>query len=143
MRSDSGAAVIPVAIVLAAQLAAAPASPIIEQVGDTAFYDIESPSFDKLTLDQKLVAYHLAREAIVRFAKLFFANRGNHNEITNQKFLPELGFDAFRDAALAAQKSGAPLPDAKTLAALLESLRPALFDAAFEPSITMKNPPPA
>lgn len=174
-------------LALAAQLlaasptAASRPSPLLEQIGQTGFYEIESPSFAALSLQQKRVAYHLgraaiaidpiiydqlsssglsikrlvgamverperlpasAREAILRYAKLFFANRGNHNERTNAKFLPEVGFDEFRTAAMAAQKAGAPLPEPAALEALLTGLRPALFDPAFEPTPTAKSPPP-
>jgi dipeptidyl-peptidase-3 len=85
------------------------------------------------------------------FALLFWANRGNHNEITAQKFLPAFTFDELKRAALAAQKAGAfsspyadlpalATPDA--LARELDVLRPALFDPAFEPTATAKTPPP-
>ena len=33
---------------------------------------------------------------IADFAKLFWANRGNHNEITSQKFLPDFTFEQLR-----------------------------------------------
>lgn len=81
------------------------------------------------------------RDAVIRYAKLFFANRGNHNENTNEKFVPEITFEQFRAAALAARKAGAPLGSEKSLEALLTALKPALFDLAFEPSPTVKNPP--
>ncbi len=83
------------------------------------------------------------------FAKLFWANRGNHNDITSQKFLPSFTFEELGAAALAAQKSGAfqtayaDLPPLKTEADVsreVESLRPSLFDPAFEPMITAKSP---
>ena len=45
---------------------------------------------------------------IGEFAKLFWANRGNHNDITSQKFLPNFTFDEWKQAALSAQKK-APL----------------------------------
>ena len=176
-----------IVLVLTAQLlgaaalpAAAKESPLIEQVGETGFYEIKSPSFAALTRDQKLVALALyraavatdpiiydqlspsglpikkligalverperlpvaSREGIIRYAKLFFANRGNHNERTNTKFVPEVGFEDFRSAAIAAQKAGARLPEPKALEALLTQLRPAIFDLAFEPTPTAKSPP--
>ena len=36
---------------------------------------------------------------ITDFTKLFWANRGNHNEMTAQKFLPEFTFDELKAAA--------------------------------------------
>src|SRR6266545_1062108 len=44
---------------------------------------------------------------IVAFAKLFWANRGNHNDTTAQKFLPDFSFDELRTAARAAFAKGA------------------------------------
>jgi dipeptidyl-peptidase-3 len=82
-----------------------------------------------------------SRDAIVRFAKLFFAFHGNHNDTTNAKFLPEISFEAFRAAALAARKAGAPLGDEHALETMLTELKPALFDPAFEPTPTAKTPP--
>src|SRR6202521_4908750 len=46
-------------------------------------------------------------EKIAEFTKLFWANRGNHNEITSQKFLPSFTFEELQKAALGAQKNGA------------------------------------
>ena len=37
-------------------------------------------------------------EKIVAFTKLFLANRGNHNEITAQKFLPTFTFEELEEA---------------------------------------------
>jgi dipeptidyl-peptidase III len=83
------------------------------------------------------------------FAKLFWANRGNHNDQTAQKFLPEFSFDELKAAANAALRSGAfnkpayGLDPVRTPAELdreLNELRPSLFDAAFEPTITAKSP---
>lgn len=86
---------------------------------------------------------------ITDFAKLFWANRGNHNELTSQKFLPDFTFDELREAALIAQKSGAfstnsgdlpPITTPAELHAELENLRDSLFEANFEPMLTAKNP---
>jgi dipeptidyl-peptidase III len=88
---------------------------------------------------------------ITAFAELFWANRGNHNENTSQKFLPTFTFDELKQAALAAQRNGAmktaygDLPPITTVAQLnkeLEDLRASIFDSAFEPMITAKNPKP-
>src|SRR6266576_4827942 len=52
-------------------------------------------------------------------AVLFWANRGNHNENTSQKFLPALTFHELQRAALTAQANGAfknPYADLPALA---------------------------
>ena len=86
---------------------------------------------------------------IAEFAKLFWANRGNHNETTSQKFLPSFTFDQLEKAALIAQQNGAfqtafadlpPLKKPADVTRELESLRASLFDPAFEPMITAKSP---
>ena len=86
---------------------------------------------------------------IVEYTKLFWANRGNHNETTSRKFLPNFTAGELRQAALTAQKNGAmktsygTLPPLATPAALekeLADLRPAFFDPAFEPMTTAKSP---
>jgi dipeptidyl-peptidase III len=88
---------------------------------------------------------------IAEFAKLFWANRGNHNDTTAEKFLPSFTLDQLEKAALAAQAGGAfrttyaDLPALKQPADVkreLETLRASLFDPAFEPMITAKNPAP-
>src|SRR3984885_7734017 len=77
---------------------------------------------------------------IVAFTKLFWANRGNHNETTAQKFLPEFTFEELRAAGLAALRhGGAGFTDA-SFQKEIEDLRPSLFDPDFEPLITAKSP---
>jgi dipeptidyl-peptidase-3 len=86
---------------------------------------------------------------ISEFAKLFWANRGNHNELTSQKFLPGFTFMQLKGAALSAQHHGAfhtPYADlpllatALDLARELDALRRPLFDLTFEPMTTAKSP---
>ena len=86
---------------------------------------------------------------IAEFAKLFWANRGNHNDLTSQKFLPAFTFAELEKAALRAQQNGAfrtpaadlpPLKKPADLRRELESLRASLFDPAFEPMMTAKSP---
>ena len=86
---------------------------------------------------------------ITDYAKLFWANRGNHNETTSQKFLPPFSFEELRQAAVAAQKTGAmktacgdlpPLASGAALERELNDLKLAFFDAGFEPMITAKSP---
>ncbi len=80
-----------------------------------------------------------ALRKITDFTKLFWANRGNHNEMTAQKFLPEFSFEELKAAAAVALRNGG----FKGLAGLdqeLEALRLSLFDPKFEPMITAKSP---
>jgi dipeptidyl-peptidase-3 len=77
---------------------------------------------------------------ILAFAKLFWANRGNHNVTTAQKFLPEFTFEDLRAAGLAAlQQGGAGFTDAAFLNEI-EDLKPSLFDPNFEPLTIAKSP---
>jgi dipeptidyl-peptidase-3 len=158
---------------------AAQQSPLVERVGDTGFIQLESPSFAALDDRQKALAYWLTQASIAfglrqkrliegvmahqsgiapaaasrirEYALLFWANRGNHNETTGQKFLPGFTVDEFQDAALKAHAAGAfrapagdlpPLATAGAVTMELAELRPAFFDPAFEPSTTVKTPPP-
>jgi len=86
---------------------------------------------------------------ISEFAKLFWANRGNHNEYTAQKFLPAFTFAELQNAALRAQRNGAfhaaygdlpHLASAADVTREVESLRAAFFDADFETMDTAKSP---
>ncbi|MGO9969540.1 MAG: dipeptidyl-peptidase 3 family protein [Bryobacteraceae bacterium] len=86
---------------------------------------------------------------ITDFAKLFWANRGNHNEMTAQKFLPEFTFEQLKAAAHGALGSGGLRGDPYGVGAIggeepldrrLEALRRSLFDPDFEPLITAKSP---
>jgi len=88
-------------------------------------------------------------DKIAEFTKLFWANRGNHNERTSQKFLPSFPFEDLQRAALAAQKNGAfaspyadlpPLGTSEQLNRELAELRASLFDPNFEPMLTAKSP---
>jgi dipeptidyl-peptidase III len=86
---------------------------------------------------------------IAEFAKLFWASRGNHNELTSQKFLPSFTFEQLEKAALIAQQNGAfrtayadlpPLKKPADVTHELESLRASFFDPVFEPMMTAKSP---
>ena len=90
-----------------------------------------------------------AHPTIVAFTKLFWANRGNHQDQTAQKFLPNCTFEEFQAAAKEGFRKGAygkgayGLPAIRSEADLtreLDALRPSLFDASFEPLITAKSP---
>jgi dipeptidyl-peptidase III len=77
---------------------------------------------------------------ILAFTKLFWANRGNHNETTAQKFLPEFTYEQLRDAGLTALKHGASSFTQVSFDKEIDELRPSLFDPEFEPLITAKSP---
>jgi len=81
-----------------------------------------------------------AYQKILAFTKLFWANRGNHNETTAQKFLPEFTFEELRDAGLAAIQHGATAFSKAGLQKEIEELRASLFDPSFEPTVTTKSP---
>ena len=102
-----------------------------------------------------VMAHHQA-VAPVTFAKLreyallFWANRGNHNETTAQKFLPRFTVEDLQDAAVKAQVAGAfasgsadlpPLSTADAVKKEVGDLRQPIFDPAFEPMTTAKTPP--
>ena len=166
-----------IASLLLAAAASAPSgpSPLVEQVDDFGFYQVEAPSFVALDARHKRLAYWLARsgialdpiiydqlsaygvkekklvgaliedpnrlpaknrDAIVKYAKFFLANRGNHNGLSNKKFVPEISADDFMAAAHAALKAGAKLGDDASLDALLTELNRPMFDLTFEPSPT-------
>jgi dipeptidyl-peptidase-3 len=179
-----------VALMTSVALAQQATSPIAERVGDTAFVQIQSPSFDGLDAKQKALAYYLVQASIAidpiiydqlsqygirekrlleeimshttgiapaplakirQFALLFWANRGNHNENTGQKFLPTFTFEELKAAALQAHSNGgfktayADLPALATPDALgreLDGLKASLFDPSVEPITTAKTPPP-
>jgi len=88
---------------------------------------------------------------IREFALLFWANRGNHNENTGQKFLPSFSAEELRQAALTAHKNGGfltksgdlpPLPTVQDIEKELRELGPSFFDPTVEPITTAKTPPP-
>jgi len=90
-----------------------------------------------------------AMKNITSFAKLFWANRGNHNDETSQKFTPVFTFDDLQKAAAQAFKNGAfrtPYADQPALASAdavakeVADLKASLFDPSFEPMNTAKSP---
>jgi dipeptidyl-peptidase III len=89
------------------------------------------------------------RKNITDFTKLFWSSRGNHNDMTSQKFLPEFTFEQLQKAAAQTFKNGgfgtayADLPSltsADAVAKEVADLRASLFDPNFEPMITAKSP---
>lgn len=86
---------------------------------------------------------------ITAFAKLFWANRGNHNETTSQKFLPTFTFEELQTGAENALKHHAmrteyaglpPIRTREQLETELIELKSSFFDPQFEPMITAKSP---
>ncbi len=118
---------------------------------DPIIYDQDSPwgLRQKRLLEGIVSATGSAHPKIVAFTKLFWANRGNHQDQTAQKFLPECTFEEMKAAAGEAFRKGAYAKGAYGLEALkteadlnreLDALRPSLFDENFEPLITAKSP---
>ena len=118
---------------------------------DPIIYDQDSAwgLRQKRLLEAVVSATGAAHPKIVAFAKLFWANRGNHEDQTAQKFLPEFppeelsaaATEAFRKGAFAQSAYGLPAISSQAdLDRELAALRPSLFDPDFEPSITAKSP---
>ncbi|HET9743414.1 MAG TPA: hypothetical protein VFQ00_11750 [Terriglobales bacterium] len=89
------------------------------------------------------------KKKITDYALLFWANRGNHNDNTAQKFLPSFTFAELKRAARLAQQNGAfktsyadlpPLASPDALNKELDELNQSLFDPNFEPMDTAKSP---
>ena len=83
-----------------------------------------------------------ARDAIVRYTKLFWINTGPYNNLTAQKFPLECSPEAFDTAVREAVARGARLPvrAGEPLDAMLARLRPLLFDRSVDPTVTSKTP---
>ncbi|MFB3921466.1 MAG: peptidase M49 [Terriglobia bacterium] len=82
-----------------------------------------------------------AMKKITDYTKLFWANRGNHNDFTSQKFLPEFTPGELRASAERAVKNRARIGPPWRLLKELEELHKPIFDPDFEPMLTSKNPP--
>ena len=77
---------------------------------------------------------------IVDFTKLFWANHGNRNNTTSQKFMPEFTFEELQRAALQAVRNKALSDTPAALSKELIELRQSFFDPEFEPLLTAKSP---
>jgi len=77
---------------------------------------------------------------ITDYTKLFWANSGNHNGYTAQKFLPDFTSEELEQAALQAVKNGGLRMTPDELRKELNDLRQSFFDPAFEPMSTAKSP---
>jgi dipeptidyl-peptidase-3 len=106
-------------------------------------------------LIEAVIGHADAGPKIKDFAKLFWSNRGNHNDLTAQKILPEFTFEELKATATQALQKGGfatvaerekspygnpPIRNQADLDRELNELRDSLFDPAFEPSITAKSP---
>jgi len=74
------------------------------------------------------------------YTKLFWANTGNHNSYTSQKFLPTFTYEELERAGLQAIKNGGLLMTADEFRKELSELRASFFDPNFEPMSTAKSP---
>src|ERR1044072_6029424 len=70
---------------------------------------------------------------ITDYTKLFWANTGNHNSYTSQKFLPAFTYEELERAGLQARKNGVLLMTADDFKKELSELRAPFFDQNFEP----------
>jgi dipeptidyl-peptidase-3 len=113
---------------------------------DPIIYDQQSRSgVDQKRILEGILAYPqgIAPDVfkkVADYTKLFWGNRGNHNEMTAQKFLPAFTYEELRSAGLQAIKNGAPIGAPEEFTLKLNQLRAAFFDAQFEPTITAKSP---
>jgi dipeptidyl-peptidase III len=123
---------------------------------DPILYDqLSKYGFREKRLLEGIMAYQAGlpeavHSKIREYALLFWANRGNHNETTAQKFVPMFTPAELEDAALKAQAAGAfasasgdlpPLATAGAVKQELAALQKPIFDPAFEPMTTAKTPP--
>ncbi|MBC7930869.1 MAG: peptidase M49 [Rubrivivax sp.] len=80
------------------------------------------------------------RKKITDYTKLFWANTGNRNSYTAQKFLPEFTYAELEAAGLQAIKNGGLVMTPEEFRKELGELRQSFFDPKFEPMSTSKNP---
>jgi len=81
-----------------------------------------------------------ALKKITDYTMLFWGNQGNHNAFTSAKFLPDFTPVELKMAAEQARKNGAPLGSEDALTRELRELDRPIFDASFQPMLTVKNP---
>jgi dipeptidyl-peptidase-3 len=74
------------------------------------------------------------------YTKLFWANTGNHNGYTAQKFLPDFTYEELERAGLQAIKNGGLMMTPDEFRKELSELRASFFDPNFEPMSTAKSP---
>jgi dipeptidyl-peptidase III len=80
---------------------------------------------------------------LTAYLERFYGHMGNHDHVTGQKFVPEFTAGELEAAAVRAFRAGAAfgVKDEVALRAWLVELRPTVFDASFEPTLTSKSPP--
>ena len=83
-----------------------------------------------------------ARDAILRYTKLFWINTGPYNTLTSRKFVLECEPEAFAKAVRSAAAAGARLPSrpGESPDALARRLAPLFFDRSLDPFVTNKTP---
>jgi len=96
-----------------------------------------------------IVAHHEGVEPavydkIMEYTKLFWINNGMYNDRTRIKFIPDVTFDQFMQAAKTAEQNGAKfgLETGVTIEEKLNELRRTIFDANFERLLANKSPAP-
>ncbi|MBC7186612.1 MAG: peptidase M49 [Calditrichaeota bacterium] len=155
----------------------------LERVGNTQIVQMYADGFERLPLQQKVLAYHLCQAAIagrdimydqnhrhaleirrlleqiilhprgieqplldriVHYAKLVWINNGHYYSRSFAKFVPDFTPEELLAAARIAVQNGASIQGAEgeSLEALIERLRPTIFDPAYEPFKTNKTPGP-
>lgn len=77
---------------------------------------------------------------IVTYTKLFWANHGNRNNTTAQKFIPDFTSEELEEAAMQAARNKALTDTPEQLRQELDELKPTFFDPNFEPLLTAKSP---
>jgi dipeptidyl-peptidase-3 len=118
--------------------------------GRDIFYDQKHRSaLEMRALVEAVVAYPQGVDAatlaqVQRYAKLFWINNGPYNNLTAQKFVLQTTPEAFAAAVKSGVKNGGKVTPAanETLDAMLARLNPMFFDAAVDPIVTAKTPPP-
>lgn len=82
----------------------------------------------------------VALKKIVDFTKLFWANHGNHQDLTAQKIMPGFTATELEAAGLSAIRSGANLGTPDQFRKEMSSLQASFFDPGFEAQMTAKSP---
>lgn len=84
------------------------------------------------------------RAAVEAYLKLFWINSGPYEHLTSRKFVLASTAERFTQAlrALAAEGVALPLASCDSIGSFVERYGPDLFDAAWRPMVTSKNPGP-
>lgn len=115
---------------------------------DPIIYDQLSPYGTELKSLLEGIAAHRdslpspLRAKVMDYTDLFWVNHSNYNNTTFQKFLPAFTAAELGQAAEIARKAGAWGGSEDAMKRLLKDLQQPIFDAAYLPSNTVKNPPP-